>query len=139
MAISVARAAYSAYKVRVCSRISVRRRLYIFVASTATAMQRHKMQFCTFASWLALVASGFSCYRYVCVFCLGACVCLAERFVYHLRTKWANALVYTCVYTDRHWLPSGASCRFPLAPLAPCLHSCVSAWLTSERLPLIIE
>ena len=105
-------------------------------------LQRHKMQFCTFASWLALVASGFSCYRYVCVFCLGACVCLAERFVYHLRTKWANALVYTCVYTDRHWLPSGASCRFPLAPLAPCLHSCLvftpcaSAWLTSERLAL---
>ena len=64
---------------------------------------------------------------FVC-FCLGCglcvCVCLAERFVYHLRTKWANALVYTCVYTDRHWLPSGASCRFPLAPLVP-LHSCL--------------
>ena len=110
-------------------------------------LQRHKMQFCTIVSWLALVASGFSCYRYVCVFLSRlwfVCLCVSCRKVcIPPEDKMAKC---TCVHLCVHgqtlaavWrllpVPFGASC--PLLHSCLVLTPCASAWLTSERLALI--
>ena len=144
MAISVARAAYSAYKVRVRSRISVRRRLYIFVASTATttaAAQNAVLYICfmvgTGCFWVFLLS--------LCLCVLSRCLCVSCRKVCIAPEDKMGKC--TCVHLCVHgqtlaavWrllpVPFGASC-----PLHSCLvfTPCASAWLTSKRLTLIIE
>ena len=87
------------------------------------------VQLCQGWHWLLL---GFLVIVMFVCFCLGlyvrcrfVCLCVSCRKVcIPPEDKMGKCTLYTCVYTDRHWLPSGASCRFPLARLAP-LHSCL--------------
>ena len=134
MAISVARAAYSAYKVRVRSRISVRRRLYIFVASTATttaAAQNAVLYICfmvgTGCFWVFLLS--------LCLCVLSRCLCVSCRKVcIPPEDKMGKC---TCVHLCVHgqtlaavWrllpVPFGASCPLlalllGVYPLRQCL------------------
>ena len=92
-------------------------------------LQRHKMQFCTIVSGLALVASGFSCYRYVCVFLSRlwfVCLCVSCRKVCKAPENQMGEC--TCVHLCVHGQTLAAVWR--LLPVlfgasCPLLHSCL--------------
>ena len=93
-------------------------------------LQRHKMQFCTFGFvHLALVASGFSCYRHVCVFLSRlwfVCLCVSCRKVcIPPEDKMGKC---TCVHLCVHGQTLAAVWRLlpvPFGASCPLLHSCL--------------
>ena len=129
MAIYVARAAYSAYKVRVCSRISVKRRLYSFVASTATATseaQNAVLYICimvgTGCFWVFLL-SLFLCVlsRCLCASCRNVCIPPENQMA---KCTFVHLCVHGQTLLAAVWrllpVPFGASCPL-LALLRQCL------------------